>query len=115
MQKLAAHQQSPLTGRQPELHRLWDLFETSTTGHTQVVFVSGEPGIGKSRLLQEMAIRAEEAGALVLGGGASEAEGMPPYLPFLEALGATSERRLPSNCVTRLDQWQRSWPRFCPN
>src|SRR5690349_11691086 len=80
--------QSPLTGRQRELHQLWDLFEASTTGHTHVMFVSGEPGIGKSRLLQEMAVRAEQSGALVLRGGASEAEGMPPYLPFLEALGS---------------------------
>lgn len=56
-------------------------------GHTQVGLVSGEPGIGKSRLLQEVALRAEETGARVLRGGASEAEGMPPYLPFLEALG----------------------------
>src|SRR5215831_20426501 len=87
LQNLAAHQQAPLTGRQRELHQLWDLFEASTTGLTQVVFASGEPGIGKSRLLQEIAIRAEEFGALVLRGGASEAEGMPPYLPFLEALG----------------------------
>src|SRR5438309_11045191 len=99
MQKLTAPEQSPLTGRQLELHQLWNLFEASTTGHTHVVFVSGEPGIGKSRLLQEMAIRAEEAGALVLRGGASEAEGMPPYLPFLEALGsyirATPPEQLP--------------------
>src|SRR5438132_7233112 len=87
MQKLAAQQQSPLTGRRKELHQLWNLFEASMTGRTHVVFVSGEPGIGKSRLLQEMAIRAEEVGAIVLRGGASEAEGMPPYLPFLEALG----------------------------
>src|SRR5689334_4845357 len=85
---LAAHQQLPLTGRQHELHQLWDLFEASTTGHTHVVFVSGEPGIGKSRLLQAMAIQAEEVGALVLIGGASEAEGMPPYLAFLEAVGS---------------------------
>ena len=84
----AVQQQSPLTGRQRELHHLWELFEASTTGHTHVVFVSGEPGIGKSRLLQEIAIRAKEVGALVLLGGASEAEGMPPYLPFLEALGS---------------------------
>ena len=88
MQKLTAQQQLPLTGRHKELDQLWTLFEASTTGHTHVVFVSGEPGIGKSRLLQEMAIRVEEVGALVLRGGASEAEGMPPYLPFLEALGS---------------------------
>jgi predicted ATPase/DNA-binding CsgD family transcriptional regulator len=84
---LADQQQSPLTGRQDELRQLWDLFEASTTGHTRVVFVSGEPGIGKSRLLQELAVRAAQSGALVLRGGASEDEGMPPYLPFLEALG----------------------------
>jgi DNA-binding CsgD family transcriptional regulator len=88
IQNLAVQKQSPLTGRQHELHQLWDLFEASTTGHTHVVFVSGEPGIGKSRLLQEIALRAKEVGALVLHGGASEAEGMPPYLAFLEALGS---------------------------
>src|SRR5438270_12250307 len=87
MQKLTAHEQSPLTGRQLELHQLWNLFEASTTGHTHVVFVGGEPGIGKTRLLQEVAARIEQGSALVLRGGASEAEGMPPYLPFLEALG----------------------------
>ena len=47
----------------------------------------GEPGIGKTRLLHEVATRAEQGIVLVLRGGASEAEGMPPYLPFLEALG----------------------------
>lgn len=88
MQNLLAYRQSPLTGRQHELQQLWDLFEASTTGRTHVVFLSGEPGIGKSRLLQEIALRAKEVGALVLHGGASEAEGMPPYLPFLEALGS---------------------------
>src|SRR6516225_6528022 len=95
LHNLAAQQQSPLTGRKRELHQLWNLFEASATGQTHVVFVSGEPGIGKSRLLQEMAMRVEEAGALVLHGGASEAEGMPPYLPFLEALGSYIRAALP--------------------
>ncbi len=49
--------------------------------------VTGEPGIGKTRLLTEVAARASHAGLTVLYGGASEAAGMPPYLPFLEALG----------------------------
>jgi predicted ATPase/DNA-binding CsgD family transcriptional regulator len=88
IQNLTTYQQSPLAGRQRELHQLWEIFEVCMTGHTHVVFVSGEPGIGKTRLLKEMAERAEQSGALVLRGGASEAEGMPPYLPFLEALGS---------------------------
>jgi predicted ATPase/DNA-binding NarL/FixJ family response regulator len=53
----------------------------------RVVLLSGEPGIGKTQLLRELAQRAAADGIPVLYGGASEAEGMPPYLPLLEALG----------------------------
>jgi len=49
--------------------------------------MAGELGIGKTRLLDEVATRAMQDGAIVLRGSASESEGMPPYLPFLEALG----------------------------
>ena len=77
-----------LVGRQQELSKLWRLFEETLEGRLQVVLVEGEPGIGKTRLLREIAQHTEESGALVLHGGASEAEGMPPYLPFLEALGS---------------------------
>jgi DNA-binding CsgD family transcriptional regulator/tetratricopeptide (TPR) repeat protein len=76
-----------LVGRQHELDSLWNQFEQSMTGRLHVALVAGEPGIGKTRLLGEIARRAEQTGALVLRGGASEAEGMPPYLSFLEALG----------------------------
>src|SRR5215472_3891311 len=78
---------SVLVGRQGQLENLWSQFEESTVGHLRVALVAGEPGIGKTRLLSEVAWRAEHAGTTVLWGGASEAEGMPPYLPFLEALG----------------------------
>jgi predicted ATPase len=76
-----------LVGRQRELDSLWNQFEQSIAGRLRVALVAGEPGIGKTRLLREVARRAEQTGASVLRGGASEAEGMPPYLPFLEALG----------------------------
>ncbi len=76
-----------LVGRRRELDRLQAEFETSSNGRLRVVLVSGEPGIGKTRLLEEMARYAGERDIPVLCGGASESEGMPPYLPFLEALG----------------------------
>jgi predicted ATPase len=76
-----------LVGRQRELDSLWNQFEQSITGRLRVTLVAGEPGMGKTRLLREVARRAERTDAHVLRGGASEAEGMPPYLPFLEALG----------------------------
>src|SRR2546421_4682115 len=75
-----------LVGTQRELTALWSRFEQTTAGRLHVTLVAGEPGIGKTRLLHEVAGRAEQVGGLVLRGGASEAEGMPPHLPFLEAL-----------------------------
>jgi DNA-binding CsgD family transcriptional regulator len=78
---------SPFVGRQEELTRVMNYYATARSGQAQVVLLPGEPGIGKTRLLDEIAVRAAHDGAIVLRGGASEAEGMPPYLPFLEALG----------------------------
>jgi len=78
---------SPFVGRQRELKLIWNHYHAASNGHAHIVLVSGEPGIGKTRLLDEVGALATKDGAIVLHGGASEAEGMPPYLPFLEALG----------------------------
>lgn len=82
-----SHSALALAGRQRELATLWSQFEEMTAGHLRAIFVAGEPGIGKTRLLAEFTRLAAQQGAIILRGGASEAEGMPPYLPFLEALG----------------------------
>ncbi|MEX0787727.1 MAG: AAA family ATPase, partial [Anaerolineales bacterium] len=76
-----------LVGRSQELELLWALYLSAREGGSPVALLVGEPGIGKTRLLDEVGTRAAEAGARVLRGGASEEAGMPPYLPFLEALG----------------------------
>jgi len=44
---------TPYVGRERELRVLFECFEKAKTGHGQVVFIVGEPGIGKSRLLHE--------------------------------------------------------------
>src|SRR5439155_26349212 len=77
-----------LVGRARELDLLEGQLAAAAEGRAGVAFISGEPGIGKTCLLDALAVRAARGGATVLRGGASEAEGMPPYLPFLEALGA---------------------------
>ena len=79
-------EQTPLVGREAELSKLADLLRHVRVGHSGVVFVVGEPGIGKTRLLVELAQRARRQDWHVLLGHAYESEGMPPYLPFTEAL-----------------------------
>src|SRR6266516_6298359 len=78
---------APIVGRQRELTLAMNHYEVAQGGHTQVVLLTGEPGIGKTRLLDEVALRTAQDGAVVLRGSASESEGMPPFLPFLEAFG----------------------------
>lgn len=74
-------------GREYELVLLWEQYKVACAGHAGVVLLAGEPGIGKTHLLQQFAGKATQDGATVLQGHASQAEDMPPYLPFLEALG----------------------------
>src|SRR5437763_10763253 len=78
---------TPIVGRQRELRLIMNQYEAAKGGHAHVVLLTGEPGIGKTRLLDEVALQTAQDGAVVLRGSASEAEGMPPFLPFLEALG----------------------------
>lgn len=77
----------PFVGRLREVTLVMDVYDMAKDESARVVLMTGEPGIGKTRLLEEIALRAAGDGAVVLRGGNSEAEGMPPYLPFLEALG----------------------------
>ena len=78
---------APIVGRQRELLLAMSHYEAAKGGCARVVLVTGDPGIGKTRLLDEIALRTAQDGAVVLRGAASEAEGMPPFLPFVEALG----------------------------
>jgi predicted ATPase/class 3 adenylate cyclase len=45
---------TPLLGREEELALCWRFWERAKAGHGQVVFLRGEPGIGKSRLVTEL-------------------------------------------------------------
>ena len=57
--------------------------DPADTRHPTVVLFAGAPGIGKTRLLEEFPVPELAAGVVVIRGGASQATGMPPYLPFL--------------------------------
>ena len=59
----AEHGLTPMVGRERELGQLLDAFARAQSGEGQVVFVVGEPGIGKSRLLLELHRRIDVAAA----------------------------------------------------
>ncbi len=78
----------PLAGRERELELL-DRFlagERTPPGPASVLLLAGEPGIGKTRLLQATAVRAIARGWCVLVGGCQRRGGQEPYAPLLEAL-----------------------------
>jgi DNA-binding CsgD family transcriptional regulator len=77
---------TPFIGREDELSSLCARINLARLGQGGVVFVSGPLGIGKTRLLHEFSGLAREAGALVSQGLWYEADGIPAYVGFREAL-----------------------------
>jgi len=75
-------------GRERELGELVAALERAHAGTGSIFLVTGEPGIGKSRLAEELARQARTRGARVLVGRCWEAGGAPAYWPWVEALRA---------------------------
>ncbi len=74
-----------MIGRQAEFEKARELWYSAVNGNSQILLISGEPGVGKSRLLREIITQSEVMGAEVLG-SSSYAEGGPPYSPFKHIL-----------------------------
>ncbi len=94
---------TPLTGREKEFGILWERWEQAQEGHGQVVLVSGEPGIGKSRLIQALAERvASGSGATMIEYRCSpyyQSSAFYPLIDFLQRIlnfktDETPERKL---------------------
>ena len=75
-------------GREPEMQELLDGLRDSLAGHGRLFLLIGEPGIGKSRLAEELVAHARGCGAQVLVGRCWEAGGAPAYWPWVQALRA---------------------------
>ncbi len=79
-------QSEPLIGRHDELEVLETALSSARAGRGSVVIVSGEAGIGKSRLAQAAADAATSGGMRALRGRAVPAATHVPFRPFAEAL-----------------------------
>jgi hypothetical protein len=85
----ATHQESPFVGRQAELDALQAALGHAQDGALQLVFVSGDPGIGKTALVRQFLSQVSTTSPLWIGTGQCiEHFGYgEAYLPLLEALG----------------------------
>ena len=78
----------PLVGREAELERLRGRLQAAWRGDGQVVLLTGEAGIGKSRLIDEVSAMAAARGTRILASHAHETEQILPFRPWIEALRA---------------------------
>ncbi|HQR10772.1 MAG TPA: AAA family ATPase [Casimicrobiaceae bacterium] len=82
-----------LVGRGNEQLQLQQHWANAQQSRGQLVLLSGEPGVGKTRLAQDLVAHAQERGATVLRGGCYEYEATTPYLPFVEAFREWTRRQ----------------------
>ncbi len=100
----AAHvvEERPFVGRQRERARLLALIERAQSGRGGLAFVEGEAGIGKTRLLENVAEGAAWRGMTVVWGRGRELTGLAPFAPLDEALRAACAGPRADQLRTRL-------------
>ncbi len=79
-------QRTPFVGREVELARIKGLIEGALEGQGAMATLAGEPGVGKSRLAEEVAAYAADRGFTVLTGHCYDSGGAPAYAPFIDGL-----------------------------
>ena len=101
MQDVASHsggengvrpQPAAMVGRARELAELSAGLADATAGRGSLMLISGEPGIGKTRLSAELASLAQASGVAVRIGQCLDREEAVPYLPFVEILESCVDR-----------------------
>ncbi len=87
LQPRAPRERPLLVGRERDQATLKEHLERMLAGQGGTILIGGEAGIGKTTLVEDLSIQAEDAGALVLWGHAYDLSVTPPYGPWLEIFG----------------------------
>ncbi len=105
---------SGLVGRDDEFTALVGALNELSSGSSSWVQVTGEPGIGKTRLVAEFSRLAEESGALVLSGHGTELETDLPFGIVVDAfddyLGSLDTARQDELCGSHILELRRIFP-----
>jgi predicted ATPase len=91
----------PFVGRGKEMNKIAHLLTQTAADQGRVTMIAGEPGIGKSRLIQEMTILASRQGFQPLSAHCSQVEQTMPYQPLID---------LARQVITCDDHWQQLAP-----
>lgn len=96
---LARSSVSAFVGRAQESEELVAGFAPALQGHGQIFLICGEPGIGKTRIADEISDIARARGMRVLWGRCWEAGDSPPYWPWIEILRECIGDRTPDSSL----------------
>jgi DNA-binding SARP family transcriptional activator len=84
--------ESPFVGREREWNQVVQAWSTARASGAHLLLLTGEPGIGKSRLASELGRRVRAHGHLVASARAYEAAGRPPWGPVVDLLRSDALR-----------------------
>jgi DNA-binding SARP family transcriptional activator/tetratricopeptide (TPR) repeat protein len=98
----AARPAGIFVGRDRELAELTGALDDVPRGRGSLFLLSGEPGIGKTRLAEEVAARASERGARVLSGRCWESGGAPAYWPWVQCLRVLVQEPEPATLAAQV-------------
>ena len=88
-------------GRDRERAQLGELLDSAIEGYGSLALISGEAGIGKTTLVDDLIYEAEQRDFLVLIGGCYDMTTTPPYGPWSEAL----QQYRQENGLPKLPAW----------
>lgn len=103
----------PMVGRDADLESLVDVVMRAERGQPSYAVITGDPGIGKSRLAAELIQRTRQRGLRVLVGRCSQDDGAPPLWPWKTVLDGLGVSLLDDELAAEGESGQfRAWERI---
>ncbi len=103
-----------IVGRDRELDRIRGAIDDAATGRGSAWYLTGEPGIGKSFLAEEVARLAHDRGLKVFWGRCWEAGGAPAYWPWVQILRGVSRTSPAAGLEPHIDALSQLLPELMP-